>query len=103
MLPFRIVIVAVCVFLAGFFSQNAFAVDNGVFKLELPDAAAVGMGAFVGEADRPSAVYYNPAGITQIGTEVSAGITFLEPQEEYTSLTGQTIKGITNYYVFPHI
>ena len=52
--------------LLSFVCPRAFASDNGVIKLELPDAAAVGMGgAFVGEADRPSAVYYNPAGITQ--------------------------------------
>src|ERR1700690_818498 len=103
MVSFRIIVVAICAFLVGFFSQNAFAIDNAIIKLELPDAAAVGMGAFVGEADRPSAVYYNPAGITQIGTEVSAGITFLQPQEEYTSPSGNTVKGIRDNYLFPHL
>lgn len=78
MLSIRIIMVGVCVFIMGFVSQKAFAADNGVIKLELPDAAAVGMGdAFVGEADRPSAIYYNPAGITQLDSiEFSAGLTF---------------------------
>ena len=73
----------------SFSSQKAFAGDNGVIKLELPDAAAVGMGgAFTGEADRPSAVYYNPAGIVQMNTvEVSAGLTWLQPQIKFESST----------------
>ena len=69
--------------------QNAFASDNGNLKLELQDPVAVGMGgAFVGEADRASAVYYNPAGITQIDSpEVSAGLTWAQPQISFESNT----------------
>ena len=78
MFSFRIIVVAVCVFFVVLSSQHAFASDNGVFKLEIADAVAAGMGgAFVGEADRPSAVYFNPAGITQMDTiEMSAGLTW---------------------------
>jgi len=107
MVSFRIIVVAICTFLVGFFSQKAFAVDNGVIKLELPDAAAVGMGAFVGEADRPSAVYYNPAGIVQMDTaEVSAGLTLLQPQIEFKSLApnnGNTSEMKRDNYLFPDV
>ena len=77
MLSFRIIFVAVCALLLSC-CQNAFASDNGVLKLELQDPVAVGMGgAFTGEADRPSAVYYNPAGITQIDNiEETVGLTW---------------------------
>jgi len=105
MLSLRIIIVAVCALIMNFSYQKAFASDNGVIKLEVPDAEAVGMGeAFTGDADRPSAVYYNPAGITQmVSAAVSAGITFLQPQIEYKSPTGSTIEMIRDDYIFPHI
>ena len=107
MLSIRIIIVAVFAFLLSFFSQNAFAGDNGVIKLELPDAAAVGMGgAFTGEADRPSAVYYNPAGITQMDTiEVSAGLTWVQPQVKFESSTGNdgTSEMKTQNFLFPDV
>ena len=74
----RVLIVAIFTFLMSLFNQNAFASDSGLLKLEVADAVAEGMGgAFVGEADRPSAVYYNPAGITQlVSASVSAGVNF---------------------------
>jgi len=87
--------------------QNAFAGDTGLLKLELQDAVAVGMGgAYTGEADRPSAVYYNPAGITQIDTiEASAGLTWLQPQMKFESSTGNdgTSKEKTDNYLFPNV
>jgi long-chain fatty acid transport protein len=106
MVSFRIFIVAVCAFLAGFFSQNAFASDNGVFKLEVPDAAAVGMGgAFTGEADRPSAVYYNPAGIVQMDDiQTSVGLSWAQPQIKFESAApgnGNTSKMKEDNYIFP--
>jgi len=106
MLIFRIFFVALGAFLLGFTGQNAFAGDNGVIKLELPDAAAVGMGgAFTGEADRPSAVYYNPAGIVQMDTiEASAGLTWLQPQVSFESSTagnGNTSQMRTQNFIFP--
>jgi len=103
MSSFRTIIVAVCAFLMVILCQNAFAGDNGVIKLELPDAAAVGMGgAFTGEADRPSAVYYNPAGIVQMDSiETSVGLTLVQPQIEYKSLTGDTSDMKRDNYIFP--
>ena len=45
------------------------------FRLPDQDAAAMGMaGAFVGQADNPSAVWYNPAAMTRLeGTRIERG------------------------------
>ena len=98
------------VLLISMYSQNSFASDSGLLKLELQDAAAVGMGgAFVGESDRPSAVYYDPAGITQLDTvEASVGLTWLQPQISYKSSAVQNGAGYTanmkeDNYLFPDV
>ena len=59
----------------------AVAAGSGAFRLELPGAEALGKGsAFVGQADDPTAIYYNPAGLTQVeGTQATMGISFLQP------------------------
>jgi len=45
-------------------------------------------GAFAAQADDPSAVYYNPAGIVQLeGTQVSAGLNFVIPTATFKSST----------------
>ena len=51
------------------------------FRLPEQDSAAMGMAsAFVGQADNPSAAWYNPAGITQLdGTRISAGVIAISP------------------------
>lgn len=61
--------------------------SNGFF-LDAVDAKANGMvEAFTAQADNPSAVYFNPAGITKLdGTQFSAGITFFSiPHIGFTS------------------
>lgn len=48
-------------------------------------------GAFTAVADDGSAVYYNPAGISQIdGTLIEAGISSISPEIRYTTLGGAT-------------
>ena len=43
-------------------------------------------GAFVAQADDPSAVYYNPAGIVQLeGTQATAGLNFVMPKATFKS------------------
>jgi long-chain fatty acid transport protein len=106
---FRLTLVAVCAFWTGFITPNALAADNGVFKLEIADAVAAGLGgAFAGQADRPSAVYYNPAGIVQMNTiEASATFTWLQPQIRYNSSdaanngAGYTANMKEDNYYFP--
>ncbi len=62
------------------------------FRLPDQDAAAMGMaGAFVGQADNPSAVWYNPAGITGLdGTRISAGATAIFPAMQHANADGTT-------------
>lgn len=63
------------VMLSGVCAMNAFA--NG-FRLADQDAFATARGeAFVATADNPSAVYYNPAGITHSRAAIS-GAVFME-------------------------
>jgi long-chain fatty acid transport protein len=51
------------------------------FRLPDQDSAALGMaGAFAGQADDPAAVWYNPAGMTQLdGTRMSGGVIGIYP------------------------
>jgi long-chain fatty acid transport protein len=61
------------------------------FLLPNQDAAAIARGnAFVATADNPSAIYYNPAGITQIqGSELEVGaINYLGIDAQYHSPAG---------------
>jgi long-chain fatty acid transport protein len=67
-----------------FLSAATVATDGGGFDLPDQDAFAVGRGlAVVATADNPSAIFYNPAGLTQLtGTHLEAGIygIYLDPQ-----------------------
>jgi len=48
-------------------------------------------GAFVGQADNPSAVWYNPAGITDLdGTRISAGVIAIYPVLTHENANGTT-------------
>src|ERR1700690_3347725 len=60
------------------------------FRLPEQDSAAMGMAsAFVGQADNPSAVWYNPAGITQLeGTRVSGGVIGIYPELTHENTNG---------------
>jgi long-chain fatty acid transport protein len=57
------------------------------FQLNEHGARAMAMaGAFTGLANDPSAIYFNPAGITQLnGTQFYAGATLIMPLSSYTS------------------
>lgn len=64
---------ALCGIALVLFPANSFALG---FRIPNQDAAAIARGnAFVATADNPSAIYYNPAGITQIeGQEAQVGV-----------------------------
>ncbi|MCL4549845.1 MAG: OmpP1/FadL family transporter [Bacteroidetes bacterium] len=92
----------VCAFLAG----NAY---GSGFQLNEHGARAMAMaGAFTGLANDPSAIYFNPAGITQLtGTNFSVGGTMILPLATYkfpkpsnseTEMIGQTF-ALINFYV----
>jgi len=62
------------------------------FALPEQDAAAMGMAnAFVGQADNPSAVWYNPAGMTQLdGTRISGSVIGIYPVLTHDNTDGTT-------------
>lgn len=63
---------------------------NGFKILGIKGTKATSMGeAFVAQADDPSAVAFNPAGLTQLqGTQVQENYTLVNMYTEHTSLTG---------------
>jgi len=105
MVSFRILIVAICAFLLCFSSQKAFASGSGAYRVETPDAAAMGMGsAFVGEADTPAAVYYNPAGINQMTRpEVTVGDAIIAPRAQMTQSNGNVVHEQNNEFNVPNV
>jgi len=63
------------------------------FRLQESGAKAMGMGfAFTAQADDPSAIYYNPAGLTQLkGNNIMIGATYLRLNgAEFTGTTPLT-------------
>ena len=69
-------IVSVCVFM-----MPGITMGSG-FSIFEQGGAAMGMaGAFSAQADDPSAIFYNPAGITQLeGTQISIGVSLISPE-----------------------
>jgi len=57
-------------------------------------AAAIAQGnAFAAQADDPTAVFYNPAGMTQLhGVQQTAGVQFVSVNTHFTSPTGVTTR-----------
>ncbi len=74
------------------------------FRLPNQDPEAIARGnAFAATADNPSAIYYNPAGITQLpGDEFDAGIYAISSGVKYTSAaTGATFKTKSDFQPVP--
>jgi len=70
------------------------------------DPTAIARGnAFAATADNPSAIYYNPAGITQMsGHNVQAGALFyLGIDAQYRSPTGQHVENDSEVVTVPHL
>ncbi len=67
-------------------------------RLQTQGTAAAGMGnAFMAQADDPSALHYNPAGMTQLrGVQNMFGTSLIGGTTQFTSPTGQTTTGDRN-------
>jgi long-chain fatty acid transport protein len=98
------------IIICGFFANNAY---GSGFQLNEHGARAMAMaGAFTGLANDPSAIYFNPAGITQLkGTQFLAGATMIIPISSYatpapgnleTTMNGQVFSPI-NFYITQQI
>lgn len=80
------------------------AFSNG-FQINEQGAKALGMGgAFVAQADDPTAVYFNPAGITQLDrTQVSFGVSPIMPYASFKSdNTGKTTDADEKTFLIPN-
>lgn len=75
-----------------FFPPHSALADG--FRNPFHDAAAIGQGnAFAAQADNASAVFYNPAGMTQLpGLQTAGGLQFVSINTTYISSTGGTTK-----------
>ncbi len=71
------------------------------FRLPNQDPEAIGRGnAFAATADNPSAIYYNPAGITQLpGTQVSVGAYLISAYTSFSSPNGSAHTDATPQFV----
>ena len=93
LLKYRIVIFLFTVIFLCLTSKAVFAASAGAYSIETEDAGAFGMGtAFVGDANTPAAVYYNPAGINQMTRpEISVGYAILAPRGQMKQPDGNTV------------
>jgi long-chain fatty acid transport protein len=68
------------------------ALHASALRIGFKDTEAISRGnAFTATADNPSAIYYNPAGLTQInGQAFSATAYFIQLESDYTSPLGAT-------------
>ena len=76
---------------------------GGGFDLPDQDAFAIGRGmAFVATADNPSAIYFNPAGITQLqGNNFRSGIYGVDLNFSYKSPSGTTYHNQDTLHAIP--
>src|SRR3989339_1074914 len=78
---------------------------NGYRVLCVKSSKATAMGeAFIVQADDPSAIAYNPAGIAQLnGNQVNVNATVVNLYTEHTSLLGQSTDIKDKWQVVPSI
>jgi long-chain fatty acid transport protein len=80
--------------------------DAAGFAVTAQGAGAIARSsAFTAQADDPSAVYYNPAGIVQLPTTtILMGAAVLRPHAEYEPTgAGNSATERDRYYVLPHV
>lgn len=90
---------------AGLYLMSPARLSAVGFRLPHQDPEAIARGdAFAATADNPSAIYYNPAGITQLeGDNVRAGLYVISADTKYTSPSGVTAETDTSLQPVPQI
>ena len=91
--PSRLLFSSVCAILALFFFANV--VYGSAFRILDQSASATGQGtAFAAQADDASALYFNPAGMTQLrGVQFSMGTLFLGANTTFHGANGTKTEG----------
>jgi long-chain fatty acid transport protein len=76
----------------------------GAFRIPEAGAKAMGFGnAFVGMADDPSAVQFNPAGMTQLeGNQILVGVTSVTTDNSYADTSGTKSDAEAGSFLPPH-
>lgn len=84
----RCVVGSIVLAASSVFANRAIA---GGIEVPMQGAKAAGQAdAFTAQADDPSAIFYNPAGLTQLkGTQISAGLYFLQPAYHFEGDDGR--------------
>jgi long-chain fatty acid transport protein len=101
----RIFFLCICLVFV-FLVKNGFCAGSGAFRVEVPDAEAMGKGsAFVAQADNPSAIYYNPAGMTQLKEKlnVSLGASILQAFTTYKDNSGKETDMRRQVFTIPNV
>src|SRR2546428_9429027 len=90
--------------LASLVGLTTAAFAGGVSFTEQGAAASGKANAFVGEANDPSAIFYNPAGITQLpGTQVMIGTSIVKLDSTFrSSTTGENTNLEDQFPIVPH-
>jgi long-chain fatty acid transport protein len=86
--------------------NNAIAAGSGGFRIEVPDAEALGKGAaFVAQADNPASIYYNPAGMTQLKGKLnlSLGAAAIQPFTTYKDNSGNETDMRRQVFTIPNV
>lgn len=75
------------------------------FRLPDQDAFATARGeAFAATADNPSAIFYNPAGITQLeGQQFRAGVYGIKTDTDFTAPNGQEFDNLHDLHAVPQV
>ena len=94
----------IILFLILFLSITASHVYSAGFAILEQGAGPMGQGnAFVAQADKPSAVFFNPAGITQLkGMHACFGSTAIMPKVIYDGPHQDRERSLNKVYVLPH-
>ncbi len=100
----RPLVVAVAMTMAALFISGGQASADG-FRLPFQDPEAVARGnAFVATADNPSAIAYNPAGITQLeGNNASFGLYAISTDDKFEAPSGATAATKQAFVAAPQI
>lgn len=99
-------VLASFVILVTVFSAKAFGIGSGGYRNEVVDAEAAGKGfSFVAQADNPSAVQYNPAGLTQLeGSQITVGYAYEAPRFSVDSkATGDNVNMQKQVFYLPNV